>query len=185
MNADEVLSFWFGDTLEMRKAWFTKNLDFDAEIRSRFLPLYEQAASDQLDAWSDSPKSCLALVIVLDQFPRNLFRGTPRSFATDLKALNIAKRAIAAQVDQQFPPVQRFFFYLPLEHSENLDDQNESVRLCEQFRDNPELKDICDYALRHRAVIERFGRFPHRNQILDRPSTPEEIEFLKQPGSSF
>lgn len=185
MSAAEVLSFWFGDKLEMRKVWFTKNSDFDAEVRSRFLPLYEQAASDQLDGWIDSPEGCLALVIVLDQFPRNMFRGTARSFATDPKALEIAKSAIAQQFDQQFPPVQRFFLYLPLEHSENLDDQTESVRLYEQFRDNPELKDTYDYAIRHRDVIERFGRFPHRNQILDRPSTLEEIEFLKQPGSSF
>ncbi|GAP98557.1 DUF924 family protein [Leptolyngbya sp. NIES-2104] len=185
MNATEVLSFWFGDKLEMRKVWFVKNSDFDTEVRSRFLPLYEQAASDQFDGWIDSPESCLALIIVLDQFPRNMFRGTPRSFATDSKALKIAKRAIAQKFDQQVPPIQRFFFYLPLEHSENLDDQNESVRLYEQFRDSPELKETYDYAIRHRDVIERFERFPHRNQILDRPSTPEEIEFLKQPGSSF
>ncbi|BAU14587.1 hypothetical protein LEP3755_51360 [Leptolyngbya sp. NIES-3755] len=185
MSATEVLSFWFGDTLEMRKVWFTKNSDFDEEVRSRFLPIYEQAASNQLDGWSDSPESCLALIIVLDQFPRNMFRGTPRSFATDPKALKIAKDAIAKQFDQQVPPVQRFFYYLPLEHSENLDDQNESVRLYEQFRDNPELKETYDYAIRHRVAIEQFGRFPHRNQILDRPSTPKEIEFLKQPGSSF
>lgn len=185
MSATEVLSFWFGDKLEMRNVWFVKNSDFDAEVRSRFLPLYEQTASDQLDRWVDSPESCLALIIVLDQFPRNLFRGTARSFATDAKALKIAKSAIAQQFDRQVPPVQRFFFYLPLEHSENLDDQNESVRLYEQFRDNSDLKETYDYALRHQVVIERFGRFPHRNQILDRPSTPEEIEFLKQPGSSF
>lgn len=185
MNAAEVLSFWFGKTLEMRKEWFVKNPDFDAEVRSRFLNTYEQAASNQLDAWSDSPASCLALVIVLDQFPRNIFRGTPRSFATDPKALEIAKRAIAQQFDRAIPPVQRFFFYLPLEHSENLDDQNESVRLYEQFRDSPELQDVYDYAVRHRDVIKQFGRFPHRNQILDRVSTPEETEFLKQPGSSF
>lgn len=185
MNAAEVLSFWFGDKLEMRKVWFVKDSDFDTEVRSRFLPLYEQAAADHLDGWIASPESCLALIIVLDQFPRNIFRGTPRSFATDPKALKIAKGAIAQHFDQRVPPVQRFFLYLPLEHSENLDDQNESVRLYEQFRDNPELKETYDYAIRHRDVIERFGRFPHRNQILDRPSTPEEIEFLKQPGSSF
>lgn len=185
MSAAEVLSFWFGDKLEMRKEWFTKNPDFDSEVRSRFLPLYEQAASNQLDDWSNSPESCLALIIVLDQFPRNMFRDTPRSFATDAKALGIAKDAIAQQFDQQVSPVQRFFLYLPLEHSENLDDQNESVRLFEQFKGNPELEEVYDYALRHRAVIEQFGRFPHRNQILDRSSTAEEIEFLKQPGSSF
>ena len=185
MNATKVLSFWFGETPEMRKAWFVKDSAFDIEVRSRFLPLYEQAASNQLDAWSDSPESCLAVVIVLDQFPRNMFRGTARSFATDPKALSIAKRAIAQNFDQQILPIQRFFFYLPLEHSENLDDQNESVRLFEQFRDDPDLKETYDYAVRHRAVIEQFGRFPHRNQILDRASTPAEIEFLKQPGSSF
>lgn len=185
MNASEVLLFWFGETLEMRKAWFVKDPVFDAEVRSRFLSVYEQAAVDRLDTWMDSPESCLALIIVLDQFPRNMFRATPRSFATDPKALKIAKWAIARGFDQQLPPIQRFFFYLPLEHSENLDDQTQSVSLYEQLRDIPELAETYDYAVRHRDVIERFGRFPHRNQILDRPSTPEEIEFLKQPGSSF
>lgn len=185
MEASEVLSFWFGETLEMRKAWFIKDLAFDAEIRRRFLPLYEQAAADRLDAWMESAEPCVALIIVLDQFPRNMFRGTPRSFATDPKALKIAKWAIAQGFDQQLPPMQRFFFYLPLEHSENLDDQTESVRLYEQLRNIPELAETYDYAIRHRNIIERFGRFPHRNLMLDRPSTPEEVEFLKQPGSSF
>lgn len=185
MDAAEVLSFWFGEPLAMRKAWFTKDPAFDAEIRSRFLPLYEQAAADRLEVWRESAASCLALILVLDQFPRNMFRGTPRAFATDAQALQIAKGAIAQHLDQQLPPIQRFFFYLPLEHSENLNDQTESVRLYEQFRDIPELADTYDYAIRHRDVIERFGRFPHRNSILARASTPEEIEFLKQPGSSF
>lgn len=185
MDAQEVLGFWFGETLERRKAWFTKDPAFDAEVRSRFLPLYEQAAAEQLAAWRESAASCLALIIVLDQFPRNMFRGTPRSFATDLQALRIAKGAIAQRFDQQLPPIQRFFFYLPLEHSENLDDQTESVRLSEKLRNIPGLADIYDYAIRHRDVIARFGRFPHRNSILDRSSTPEELEFLKQPGSSF
>lgn len=185
MNASEVLSFWFGTTLEMRKAWFTKDPAFDAEIRDRFLPLYEQVAAGQFDTWMNSAESCLALIIVLDQFPRNMFRGTPRSFATNPKALNIARWAIAQGLDQQLSPIQRFFFYLPLEHSENLDDQIESVRLYEQFRNLPELADTYDYAIRHHDVIKQFGRFPHRNSILDRPSTPEEVEFLKQPGSSF
>jgi len=185
MSADKILSFWFGEPLEMRKVWFAKDPAFDAEIRSRFLNTYEQAAADQLDAWSNSPKSCLALIIVLDQFPRNLFRGEARSFATDAKALKIAKSAIAQNFDQQVPPLQRFFFYLPLEHSENLDDQNESVRRFQAFENSPELRQTYDYAVRHRAVIQQFGRFPHRNRMLDRSSTSAEIEFLKQPGSSF
>jgi uncharacterized protein (DUF924 family) len=185
MNANTVLLFWFGETLERRKVWFTKDSEFDEAIRVRFLSAYEQASAGEFDTWMIGAESCLALVIMLDQFPRNMFRGTPRSFATDPKALEIAKFAITQEFDRQLPPLQRFFFYLPLEHSENLDDQNESVRLYEQFRDMPDLADTYDYAIRHRNVIERFGRFPHRNQILDRASTPEEIEFLKQPGSSF
>lgn len=185
MNTAEVLQFWFGETLERREAWFKKDPAFDAEIRSRFLSQYEQAALGELGDWMNAAESSLALVIVLDQFPRNMFRGTPRSFATDAKALQVAQCAIAQGFDQHLPPMQRFFFYLPLEHSENLDDQNESVRLYEPFRDIPELADTYDYAIRHRDVIARFGRFPHRNLILNRPSTPEELEFLKQPGSSF
>lgn len=183
--AQDVLTFWFDDTQKPRKVWFTKNEAFDAEVRSRFLTVHAQALSGQFDAWIDAPASCLALTIVLDQFPRNMFRGQPESFASDAKALSVAQTAVAQKFDQQLPSVQRFFFYLPFEHSENLDDQNQAVSLFEQFKDDSQLNDTYDYALRHRSVIERFGRFPHRNQILGRPSTPQEVEFLKQPGSSF
>lgn len=181
----EILSFWFGEVPHRKKEWFVKNPDFDRAIESRFLKIYHQAASNALDHWLDSPESALALVIVLDQFPRNMFRGQPQAFATDPKALSVAQIAIAKNFDQQLPSVQRFFFYLPFEHSENLEHQNQSVQLFEQFKNDPELQDTYDYPLRHRAVIEQFGRFPHRNEILDRTSTSEEIEFLKQPGSSF
>lgn len=184
-TVQEILQFWFGEILKPRKEWFIKNPDFDEAIRSRFLTTYEQAATEPFDCWLDSPESGLALVIVLDQFPRNLFRGQPKAFATDSKALSVAQIAIEKGFDRQLPGVQRFFFYLPFEHSENLAHQNQAVQLFEQFQDDPDLQDTYDYALRHRAVIERFGRFPHRNTILGRASTPEEIEFLKQPGSSF
>lgn len=183
--AQEVLTFWFDDTQTMRKAWFVKSEAFDAEVRSRFLGVYNQALSGQFDSWIESARSCLALVIVLDQFPRNMFRDQPQSFASDAKALSVAQTAVAHQFDQQVPPIQRFFFYLPFEHSENLEHQNQSVALFEQFKNDSQLREVYDYALRHRSVIDRFGRFPHRNRILARPSTPEEVEFLKQPGSSF
>jgi uncharacterized protein (DUF924 family) len=190
---EAVLRFWFGhsateatDYTARRKLWFGKNNSFDQEIADRFQPLYQQAANGELDHWQDSPNSCLALLIVLDQFPRNLFRHHPQAFATDAKALALAQVAIAQGFDQALEPVQRIFMYLPLEHSENLADQLQSV---ECFRSlvaiDPQLSDVLDYALRHYEVIQRFGRFPHRNIILDRTSTPEEIEFLKQPGSSF
>lgn len=181
----DVLKFWFGEELKPRKAWFVKDPTFDEEVRSRFFSLHQQASNGELIDWSNSPQSSLALVILLDQFSRNIFRGKPESFASDPIALETAKAAIAQKFDQQLPPVQRQFFYFPLEHSENLNDQHLAVKLFEQFKDDPELNDIYQYALRHREIIERFGRFPHRNRILGRQSTPEELEFLKQPGSSF
>ncbi|MBF2049676.1 MAG: DUF924 family protein [Leptolyngbya sp. IPPAS B-1204] len=187
-----VLSFWFGDPPEAasyaqrRKFWFGKQPEFDAEIRQKFAAIYEQAAAGALDAWQQLPAGCLALVIVLDQFSRNMFRDTPQAFATDAKALQIAQQAVAQGFDQQLAPIQRIFLYLPFEHSENLADQHQSVELTRQLSaEVPELADVFDYAVRHQDVIERFGRFPHRNRILGRESTPEEIEFLKQPGSSF
>jgi uncharacterized protein (DUF924 family) len=180
-----VLEFWFGKELKPRKAWFAKDLQFDQEIRSRFLSLHIQATAGELADWKNSAESCLALVIVLDQFSRNMFRGQPEAFTSDSAALEAAQHGIAHQFDQQLPPVQRQFFYLPLEHTEDLEFQHQSVKLFEQFKDDPALSDSYQSALRHRETIERFGRFPHRNMILGRQSTVEELEFLKQPGSSF
>lgn len=187
-----ILKFWFGDSPQessyeqRRQLWFRKRPEFDAEIRQRFADVYEQAATGALDAWQQAPLSCLALIIVLDQFPRNMFRDTPQAFATDAKALDVAQRAVAQGFDQQLRPLQRIFLYLPFEHSENLAHQHQSVELTRQLSaEAPALADVFDYAVRHQNVIERFGRFPHRNRILGRESTPEEIEFLKQPGSSF
>lgn len=188
-----VLQFWFGDPeteassyQQRRKLWFGKQPDFDAAIWQQFGALYQQAATGEFDDWQQTPLSCLAFVIVLDQFPRNLFREAPQAYATDPQALRAAQQAIAQGFDQQLQPIQRIFLYLPFEHSENLEHQNQSVTLSRQLQsDAPELTDVYDYAVRHRVVIERFGRFPHRNSILGRASTAEEIAFLQQPGSSF
>lgn len=189
-QAQEILEFWFGKPGEeeygkQRKQWFTKNEQFDEEVRSRFLATYQQAATGQLNEWKAEPLSCLALIIVLDQFSRNMFRGQPQAFATDSQALAMAKYAVTQDFDQQLLPLQRWFVYLPFEHSEDLADQQQSVELFSTLSDYPECAEAVDYAYRHLRVIERFGRFPHRNQILGRQTTPEEEEFLKQPGSSF
>ncbi len=188
---NDVLHFWFDrqpgelSTGNTRKVWFTKNPVFDQEIRSRFLGLYEQAVIGKLNHWQETPEGCVALIIVLDQFPRNMFRGKPRAFATDEQALSVAEAAIVRGFDQQLVPVQRWFLYLPFMHSENLAHQQRSVELFASLRDDPDVSSAYPFALRHQDVVERFGRFPHRNAILDRPSTPEELEFLQQPGSRF
>lgn len=182
-TAADVLLFWFGPPGERgaaQKRWFVKSDAFDREIRSRFLPLYEAAAAGKLAHLKESAADCLALIVLLDQFPRNMFRGTPRAFATDSLALAAARHAIAGGYDRDWLRVEKIFAYLPFEHSESLADQE---RACELMR--PLGDEQYDYALRHKAIIERFGRFPHRNAILGRGSTPEEIEFLKQPGSGF
>ena len=180
-RADEVLRFWFGEGAERGKAhkrWFEKNAAFDAEIRAGFLPLYEELSGNQ--EWLSQPGECLARIVVLDQFPRNMFRGSPRAFAADPLALAAAKHAVAMGFDRDLRDVEKQFVYLPFEHSESLADQE---RACELMR--PLGEGLYDWALRHKRIVERFGRFPHRNPILGRKSTPEEIEFLKQPGSGF
>ena len=192
-GAQAVLTFWFGDPYlptegyrDRHPLWFRKRRETDEAIRVQFHSLYAQAATGELDAWQESPATCLALIVLLDQFPRNLFRERPQAFATDAKVLAIAKAAIASHYDQALPPVQRIFLYLPLEHSEDIADQEQCVALFEQLvAADSTLADTYDYALRHREVIQRFGRFPHRNEILGRTSTPEEVEFLQQPGSRF
>ena len=187
---EEILDFWFGspkslDYAKERSFWFTKNPEFDRELSDRFLLDYEQAARGELDYLQDSPLGCLTLVLLLDQFGRNMFRGTPKSFATDAKALSVAKSAVDQGCDRALLPVQRWFIYLPFEHSENLADQERCVELFATLSNHPESANTIEYALRHKAVIERFGRFPHRNKILRRTNTAAEAEFLKQPGSSF
>ncbi|NMG20489.1 DUF924 family protein [Brasilonema bromeliae] len=189
-QAKEILDFWFGssgspDYGKPKSFWFSKKPEFDEELRIRFLTDYQKAAGGYLDDWMDFPDSCLALILLLDQFPRSMFRDTPEAFATDWEALSVAQHAVAQRYDQKLLPVQRWFVYLPFEHSENLEHQSQAVRLFQQLGDDPDSVSCIDYALRHMQVIERFRRFPHRNKILGRVSTPEEKEFLKHKGSSF
>ncbi|MEG5059847.1 DUF924 family protein [Microcoleus sp. A2-C5] len=187
---NEVLDFWFGRSNspefgKVQNKWFKKDANFDAEILTNFLPQYELAASGKLDSWLDSPENCLALIILLDQFPRNMFRERPQAFATDSKALAAAQHGVNNNFDRELLQVQKWFIYLPFEHSENLENQQKSVELFRQLSGKPESDSVIDFAVRHFKIIERFGRFPHRNQILGRETTPEEAEFLKQPGSAF
>ncbi|MGG6237053.1 DUF924 family protein [Nodosilinea sp. AN01ver1] len=193
-RVEEILRFWFGDSADpegeygqQRKVWFKKDSAFDDAIRQRFLGDVERAIAGELDTWRSQPRSCLALVLLLDQFPRNLFRGKAKSFAGDRAALATAYYALDRGYDQQVLPVERMFFYLPLEHSENLADQERSVEVVRSLHaaDPEKLESTLDYALRHRDVIQRFGRFPHRNEVLGRETTPEEAKFLQQPGSRF
>jgi len=187
-RAREVLTFWFGEGAERgkpRKAWFQKDPAFDAEIRNRFLALYEDAAGERLGAWGERAAECLALVIVLDQFPRNMFRGTARAFASDALALESARHAVERGYDAGSLPLERLFFYLPFEHSESLDDQWRALALIGPLAAWPETADVFRYAVRHWEVIQRFGRFPHRNAALGRASTPQEIDFMNTPGSGF
>ncbi len=179
---DEIIDFWFGQPFGK---WFEKDPAFDDEIRRRFGAMQAQAAAGSLDKWRGSPRGDLALLVLLDQFPRNLFRNDPRSFATDAKALAIAE---SMQRDA-LSPIQRLVSLIPYQHVEDLALQNKGVAAYEALAAaNPEDKMLAmslDFAKKHRDIIERFGRFPHRNAILERDSTSEEIEFLKQPGSSF
>ena len=182
-EATAVLRFWFGEPPEhgaSRKRWFEKDPAFDAQVRAAFLPLYERLAAGGGLEWLERAADSLAYIVVLDQFPRNMFRGAARAFAADPLALAAAKRVVASDHDRDLLAVERQFIYLPFEHSESLADQ---VRACELMR--PLGEDLYDWALRHKRIVERFGRFPHRNAALGRASTPEEIEFLKQPGSGF
>lgn len=185
-TASRIVEFWCGlpdrdGAFEKRESWFKADSDFDARITAEFLGDHESAAAGELDGLKATPEGCLALVILLDQFPRNMFRGTPRAFATDEAARAVSRHALTQRLDATLHRVPRSFLYLPLEHSENLEDQELSVRLFESLGD----EDWLGYARAHRDIIARFGRFPHRNAILGRESTPEETEFLKQPGSAF
>jgi len=190
-EASTVLDFWFGapgssEFGSARKAWFMKDAAFDAAIRERFGALVERALRGELEAWGDEPRSSLAQILLLDQFTRNAFRGSARSFAGDARALAAASRMVGSRQDEALAPFMRAFVYLPFEHAEGLAMQDEAIRLFTKLvSEAPELADMLDYAHRHREVIERFGRFPHRNEILGRQSTAEEIAFIQRPGSGF
>ncbi|CAA9406661.1 MAG: FIG027190: Putative transmembrane protein [uncultured Rubrobacteraceae bacterium] len=189
-NPAEILDFWFGRSGEtgygeFRSEWFQKDEAFDREVTDRFGGVYEEATAGGLDGWREEAGSCLALVIALDQFPRNMFRGDARTHATDGKALHTAKHAIDHALDRELPAFQRMFLYMPFMHAEDVDDQRRSVELFEGLAAEPGGPDVTEYAVGHRDIVERFGRFPHRNALLGRETTPEEAEFLTRPGSSF
>jgi len=189
-RSGEVLDFWFGQESDpaygqFREEWFRKDPAFDAGVTTQFADLYEDAAAGGLDVWRDEAEGCLALVIVLDQFPRNMFRGDGRTHAADEKALEVSKYAVEHALDRELPAFQRMFLYMPFMHSENLDDQRRSVELFERLAGEEGAPDVVSYAVAHRDIVERFGRFPHRNEILGRTTTPEEAEFLTTEGSSF
>jgi len=188
-----VLDFWFGapDTPEHgqpRAAWFKKSDAFDAEIRARFLPLYEAAARGEKETWARDAHGTLALIVVLDQFPRNLFREgreAARAYDTDPQALALARGLVASGADRKLSTVERWFAYLPFEHAEELGAQREALRLFTQLKEETGLAHALPWAQKHYDVIARFGRFPHRNAMLGRASTDAEAEFLKEPGSRF
>ena len=190
MLPETIVDFWFGapgsgERGRSRAVWFKKDAAFDASLRAQFGAVHAEAAAGRLSEWERAPESALALVIVLDQFSRNLFRGQPASFGCDAAALALARRMVAAGWDTVLLPVMRSFVYLPFEHSESLADQDEAVRLFTLLAAEPGQADLLVWAEKHRDIIRRFGRFPHRNAILRRVSTPAESEFLTQPGSSF
>ena len=186
--AGQVHDFWFGagsDYGKRHKRWFEKDAAFDDEIRRRFATLVDDLLAGQHRDWLTEPRACLARIIVLDQFPRQIHRGTRLAFAADGLALAAARHAIAERYDAGMLPVERLFVYLPFEHSESLADQELACALTRPLAQFPETEDALRYAEAHRAIVARFGRFPHRNAMLGRQSTAAEIEFLKQPGSSF
>lgn len=195
---ESILNFWFGtgtDEAAVAKAqaslWWRKKSEIDRQLADRFGPAVELAGSGALASWMETPRTALALILLTDQFPRNIYRGTAQAFASDRLALAACRHGLEVGQDRQLRPLERAFFYLPLEHSESMADQERSVGLFSAlFQQAPQarmetFRGYLTYALRHRRVIERFGRFPHRNAALGRTSTEEEKRFLREPGSSF
>lgn len=198
VTPSSVLDYWFGSSTdeavtakEKQRLWWGKDAAIDEDIRACFGDALERAGRGELDHWADTPRGSLALIVLMDQFSRNMHRGTPRSFAFDAAARSVTRRVIDAGQDRELRPIERVFMYLPFEHSESIDDQDRAVALFGRLRDEAPVArratfaGYLDYAHRHREVIARFGRFPHRNAILGRTSTAEETAFLSQPGSSF
>ncbi|MGB7476180.1 MAG: DUF924 family protein [Polyangiales bacterium] len=195
---EDILDFWFGElnehgcsSPEHRKRWWTKSDAFDESIQHYFLDDYEAIVAGEREAWRSTARGALAYIIVLDQFSRNTFRGTAKMFAADELAREVCREGLDAGFDAELSFDERVFFYLPLEHSESMDDHELCLELFESLLDSaPELLQAdaqyyLDFALQHKAIIERFGRYPHRNKILGRASSDEEARFLQEPGSSF
>ena len=195
---EDVLDFWFGEVNELgcsspehRQRWWTKSDAFDEALRSQFVGDYEAIVAGDREAWRNTARGALAFIIVLDQFSRNMFRGTPEMFAADELAREVCSEGLDAGFDAELSFDERVFFYLPLEHSEEVADHHRCIELFRALVDgSPEpleedAKNYLYFADRHKAIIDRFGRYPHRNETLGRANTPEETEFLEEPGSSF
>jgi uncharacterized protein (DUF924 family) len=195
---DDLLALWFGDNpddsavaAEKKELWWGHSAETDEMLRERFGTACTSGAVGILDHWTGSPRGRLALILLLDQIPRAIYRGQPEAFAYDADARRVASQGLASGADRLLRPIERVFFYLPFEHSEELLDQERSLALFRELVDSVPESDretfsfFFDYAVRHHAIIARFGRFPHRNAVLGRQSTPEETRFLEQPGSSF
>ncbi|MDN4501216.1 DUF924 family protein [Alteromonadaceae bacterium BrNp21-10] len=175
----QVISFWFGDIDQSK--WWVKDVEFDQLIRDKFASLHQQACGCELYSWRNTAKGRLAEVIVLDQFSRNMYRDSPQAFSQDALALALAQEAISLGMDKQLDPTQRSFMYLPFMHSESATIHQVAMQL---YTDNGVQSNL-NFEIKHKDIIDRFGRYPHRNQMLGRESTAEEIAFLQQPGSSF
>lgn len=198
MNVGGILDFWFGadpdDAIVVKKQamlWWSKNRESDDEIRQRFEDAVRSAAAGELNEWLATARGRLALIILTDQFPRNMYRDTARAFSCDSKALAWCLEGLNGRVDRELRPIERVFFYLPLEHAESRERQAKSVQCFSELAASVPIdqknifEEYLGFAIRHRDIVERFGRFPHRNDLLGRRSTPEELAFLTEPGSSF
>ena len=179
MTYSDIIQFWYTEIPP--RNWFVKDLAFDTMLKRRFSDIHQQAAAGELVHWRQKPLGKLAEIIVLDQFSRNLFRDSPKAFAYDALALVLAQSAIEQGADLDLLPKQKSFMYMPLMHSESASIHQQAVLLFNQ----PGLEDNYNFELKHQVIIDCFGRYPHRNSLLNRPSTPEELAFLSQPGSSF
>jgi len=179
ITADDIISFWFDEITP--QDWWKKNDDFDQKIKDKFHTVYQKAAAGELFMWRKTPLSSLAEVIILDQFPRNMFRDTPKAFATDNLALCLTQNAIDKGYDIELNPSQKSFLYMPMMHSESLRIHKRAVELFGA----PGMENNLNFELKHKTIIDKFGRYPHRNDILERTSTQQEVDFLKEPNSSF
>ncbi len=197
-EAQKVLSFWIGEldsdgnvNDDARSRWFQKNPDFDQEIKQKFEPLVDRASQNQLREWQEESRSSAALVVLLDQFKRNLYRESAKAFESDPLALEVSVQSIQKGYDQELSIYERYFLYMPFMHSEDREVQKESLKLFESLvasSTNSQKKmfeSVYEYAVRHKEIVDKFGRYPHRNSWIGRESTSEEIEFLKKKGSSF
>lgn len=197
-SSEDVLTYWFGPLQKeddypqnQSKIWFGGGSEVDKEISNRFGHLVQNAANHELDSWKQTPRGRLALIILMDQFSRNIYRGKSQAFVYDSRVQELSLEGIALGDDLKLFPIERVFFYLPLEHAESQTLQELSVRKFQELVKSvpssqiPIFQSFADYADRHHAIVERFGRFPHRNAVMNRESSPEEVEFLKGPNSSF